>query len=353
MNGYRGELSRNSPVFQYLQRQYAVSQIINSYFRALSFYSAQPVLPALPTNIHGNVWRSFLATNRYLGGATNADIPGLLNADNTPGPAISAFINGAYSQLQAAAGNNPAAVYSSFLEQHTVDSISVISEGNLSSAMREMRNFIVSNNLDLANVLRSVGEGDIGAVLGTAIGGNANPIDAAAIIRLVGLFSGMDGETFNNLEITNAALFGGDIRRVSNAIRWALSNMNNARNAIYNINTKPVFNISPYFALKAGYFIEEIKTCLYLKIGAIHLNGRVTAENSIYAVKDDRFNKITPFFSVGVTKNLNKHFCITLEISKILPITKNITINTPYGFEGEKNVKINKTNIAFIAAYKF
>ncbi|MDR2781002.1 MAG: hypothetical protein LBB21_00880, partial [Holosporaceae bacterium] len=82
-----GELGENSAGFQYLQRQHALSQIINSYFRYLSPY----LIPDMNgTSINRNAWSNFLRVNRYLGGAITA---GLVSPDGMPGPTISGFIS--------------------------------------------------------------------------------------------------------------------------------------------------------------------------------------------------------------------------------------------------------------------
>jgi hypothetical protein len=348
-----GELNENSAGFHYLQRQYALSRLINSYFRTLSIYG----IPAAGASATGNVWRNFLRVNRYLGGATNTDIPGLVNQDGTPGPAISAFVEGNYSPLYVNNGNNPNATYSSFIGQETVNSLLPLGNGNMSSAMTEIRNFITFANSELANILRSIAETDVFGTVGSSLTGATHPIDAATLRELAVLFSG-DEDHFADIGITNAnavALFGNDIERVNNAIIRAINDQSLVapQHSAENIKTDTTFRISPYIAAKAGYFFNEIKACLYVKAGVMHLGGQIVPANNFYTVRNDKFRKIAPFFAIGLSKNFNENFGINIELSKTLKISKEITLSTPYGHRVNNKVKVNKINFAVVIVYRF
>jgi hypothetical protein len=348
-----GILSENSAGFHYLQRQYALSQIISSYFRYLSPY----MIPSSDDRtIDGEVWSKFLKVNRYLGGATEI---GLVNSDGTPGTDIHEFINGAYSMLYMSNDKNSAATYSSFIGQSTADSISALANGNLTLAMREIKNFIAANNKDLANTLRSIGESnfyyDNIEILNSSIA-TGSAVDATAAAQLAGLFSGLGGYTFADIGIANTALFNNSEERIDHAIQRALNN-NTLANVDYsyidnNIKIRSSFNISPYAALKIGCFIDELQSCLYLKVGCTQLSGYILPINNFYTITNNKFKKITPFFAIGLGKNLNKHCGISIEIFKAKKTDKNLTITTPYGSVINNKAKIDKVNIAIILFYR-
>jgi hypothetical protein len=221
--------------------------------------------------------------------------------------------------------------------------------------MREIRNFIVSNNPDLANLLRNMGEGDIGGVASSDINSVGGPVAANAARQLALLFSAQ-GSNFAQLGV-NAALFGGDAGRIDNAILWALHNNSliNANEIIANgnVKTKSVFGVSPYIALKAGYFFDEINACLYLKAGMIQLTGRITPTNDFYTIKNNSFRKSVPFFAVGLSKNFNEKWGINIELSKTMKARKNLAISIPYGGTIKNNTEINKIGLAFVVTYRF
>ncbi|GHT91996.1 hypothetical protein FACS1894122_05230 [Alphaproteobacteria bacterium] len=354
-----GELRENSIGFRYLCRQYALSQIINSYYRSFDPYTI-PAGDNTPT-VDGNVWRNFLKVNRYLGGASNADVPGLINIDGTPGSTISTFINGAYSPLYEENGSNTNATYLSCIEELAAHNISLIGNGSLSTGMKEIRDFIVSNNTDLANTLKSIGEGPIGngednPVGDTAINGQANSIDWWEAGEIA-LLSGTRANDFERLGITKNSqqtLFCGDIERVNDAMEWARGNMqmdDTGIDANGNVKTKSSFNASPYVALKFGYFFTELNACLYMKAGATQLTGRITPENTSYKLKDDSFRKITPLFAVGYSRNIGNNFAIDIELSKTLKTNKNLSIETPYKYTIDNKVRINKTDVTIMLTY--
>jgi hypothetical protein len=342
-----GQLNNNSDMFQ--QRRFAISQIFSSYFRVLCPYLA-PTVPLNNAQIDGNVWRNFLKVNRYLGGSSDV---GLTNPDGTPGPAISNFINGAYRLLFVNPGNEPLASYPSFIEQHVVDNLTSLGNGNISLAIRELRNFIVASNSDLANTLKSIGENDIGGLGGSGVTGAANPINPVAITRLLDLFAGTV-QNFNDIGIVNAALFSGDINRVNNAIRWALGNglLEVPGANSFNIKTKATFAVSPYITLKLGYFFDEIRTCLYVKAGIIRLNGKVSSDNPNFIIKEDSFRKVAPLLAVGLNKNWSEKWGVGIELSQTIKVKKNLTISTPYGYKINNNTTISKTNLAITVTYK-
>jgi hypothetical protein len=352
-----GELGENSAGFQYLQRQYLLSQIVNSYFRNLSPY----LLPDLAgTSINRNAWSNFLRVNRYLGGAVDA---GIVNPDGEPGPIISGFINGAHSQLYVAAGNNPAATYSSFIGQATANGISVLGNGNLALAMKEMRNFIISNNSDLANTLRSIGEANFlynhAQVANSSVLADLGAIDVddEAAAQLAGLFSGMGGYTFGDIGVVNTALFNNDETRIDDAIQWSLSGNSsaNVNNSCFDndIKTKSNFGISPYIATKAGYFLNALQSCLYIKAGCIQLTGHISLINNSYTIKNNNFKKIVPFFAIGLCKQIDKHLGISFEFSKTTKANKELPLTTNYRSLIGNKVRINKANLNVIITYTF
>ncbi|MDR1235849.1 MAG: hypothetical protein LBJ96_02470 [Holosporaceae bacterium] len=344
-----GQLNENSAGFGYLRRQYAISQVFSSHFRVLSPYLI-PTIPLNSAQIDGNVWRNFLKVNRYLGGSNDA---GLANPDGTPGAAIANFVNGAYRALFVDPGNEPLASYFSFLEQDVANSLSLtFGRGNPSLALRELRNFIVASNPDLANTLRSIGENDIGGLAGSNINGALALVDPQAIIRLLSLFTG-SVPNFNDIGIANAALFGGDINRVNNAIRWAFSGnfLENATLEIANISKKSSFGVSLYLALKVGYFYDEIKTCLYAKIGITQLNGYTIPASNIYGLQNEKFNKITPFAALGVMRNINNNWGIIVEISHAFKTKKKLRDIEIFGHRIKNNVEISRSDIRIMATY--
>ncbi|MDR1235985.1 MAG: hypothetical protein LBJ96_03175 [Holosporaceae bacterium] len=343
-----GQLNENSAGFEYLQRQNALTQIVSSYFRNLNWYSFIPE-PGNNPSINGEVWRNFLRCNRYLGGSNQ---PELANPDGTPGPNISAFLTGNYSRLYVVNGNNAAATYSSFVGDPTINSVSALGGGNILLAMREIRNFIVANNPDLGNTLRSIGEDAIGGSAGTEITGAADA-NISAARQLAYLFLGARFFFYQDIGITAAdfaALFGGDMNRVYDAIQWALSN-NSFQYA--NIKTKASFNCSPYTALRLGYFFNELHSCLYFKVGIIQLNGRISVVGDNYSVRENNFNKLTPLFAIGFSKNINANYRINFEVSHTLKTGKNIEILTPYGHSIKSRTDIRKSSLAVIITYKF
>jgi hypothetical protein len=216
------ELSRAEARLEFFEGQYLLSQTMYSYHAGLNLFYIDDT-----ATINGNVWRNFIRVNRYLGGATNVDIPGLINQDGTPGPAISAFIDGPLvGTLYVQNGVNNAATFQNFIGPYTVQSMLDLGNGVLSSAMKKMRDFIVSHNTDLANILMSIGESDVGGLAGSSVHGNIDLVDAEAVRKLLFLFFG-GVDTFESIGITAAAaeLFDGNTERVERAIVWALSNM--------------------------------------------------------------------------------------------------------------------------------
>jgi hypothetical protein len=321
------------------------------------------------TTIDGKVWRYFLKTNKYLGGTTNANISDLVGPDDTPGPVISNFINGSYSPLYVTGGYNTSSSYLSFIGEATANTISSIGDGNLLSGMREIRNFIISNNYDLANTLKSIGESDIGRTTdfdntgltkeGSSIYGTAETINWITIREMTLLFSALPENSFDDLGITKTAeveQFNGDITKINNAIRWASSN-----NSLTNVNssyvdnsvkTRSNFTVSPFIALKLGYFIDELKSSLYLKAGCIQLSGHISPINNFYTIQNDSFKKVTPFFAIGLNKNLDENWRIGVELSQSLKTAKNTTITTPYGYTIHGKSTINRTTLSVTLIYR-
>jgi hypothetical protein len=103
---------------------------------------------------------------RYFGGNTNADIANLVNADGTPGSAISLFMTHIPNPLDRvytlnsipAPIPNPNAVFASFVGESMLNGIKAIANGNLPYGFRDMRDFVYKNFPNLAYVLGHMGE---------------------------------------------------------------------------------------------------------------------------------------------------------------------------------------------------
>ncbi|MDR1982408.1 MAG: hypothetical protein LBQ08_01245 [Holosporaceae bacterium] len=356
----RNCVSENS--IELLKRHYALSQIISSYCRTMSAFH----IGGSPA-ISGGPWRNFLVINRYLGGATNSDIPNvggalgpfdLVNPDGTPGAYISAFVNGAYSLLRTTIPNVNA-TFSSFVGQNTVDSItSLLGEGSLDRALRELRNYIISNNTDLAITLRSIGEQAVAVQPASTINAAAANVNHLAPAAMSNLFSGTGITSLDEIGIggASAALLGNDETRVDEAVKWALSYNDVSQWAINRmsakqIKTKSVFGMSPYVAFKAGYFFDELNACLYVKAGVMHMRGRLISTNNDLSIEENNFRKAAPFFAIGVNKKLTGNMGINFEVSRSLNVHKELTISTPLGFTMEHKAEINKTNFAAVLTF--
>jgi hypothetical protein len=344
----------NENSIEHLKRHYALSQIITSYCRTM-FPFALGGAPSLD----GSSWRNFLMFNRYLGGSNSivgvGGVAGpftLANPDGTPGSAISAFIH--------APSNAGSPTFIDYVEQNTINSISfMLGNGNLESALREVRNYVVSSNPDLATTLRSICETSMTGVVNSAIDDNDQGlgINALAPTLLTTLFAGGAINDLAAIGISNSApLLGNDISRTKNAINWALA-YNGAdplaasKLSAAQIKTRTVFGMSPYAAFKVGYFFDELDACLYIKAGVIQMKGRIVSLNSNFSTEENNFRKAAPFLAIGLGKKLQKDWGINFEILRSLKVSKELTISSPYGFSVKNKVSISKTSFSVVLTF--
>jgi hypothetical protein len=319
---------------------------------------------------------------RYFGGNTNADIANLVNADGTPGSAISLFMTHipnppdrvyTLDSIPAPIPNSNA-VFASFVGENTLNNIRALRGENLSAGFLDVRNFINDNLPVLSYVLGHMGEQTLHATSAftdasgedfedTDINGSAAniPWDLGVII------SEIFGTTrpFNELDnLTELGIADDPVRQA--ALMEDIKKLydSNFSEIVYNhgvtesdvrkqLKTNTSFGVCPHFSFKVGYFYKEMNSCLYAKAGFILLKGQTSVISNYRLEKEEKFNKLAPFFAIGVSKMINKNWGVSAEVSHALKTHKKMSDIRWHGYKIENNVGISKTAFKILFTYTF
>ncbi|MDR1236339.1 MAG: hypothetical protein LBJ96_05015 [Holosporaceae bacterium] len=382
---HTGGIPKNESWFvkaDYLQKTAIIQQMFRGISNALWVDPAYrpPSFTAWNLNnntVNGNVWRQFLCAMRYFGGNTNADIHNLVSVDGTPGVAVAQFmshipnpVDRVYTVDAAPAPvPNVNAVLASFVGAHTIDNIMSIAEGDLLNGFRDLRGFIGDNFPNLAHILGHIGGNDFYDMRNaanfnnTSIAGNAANIQydlgfsISEIFDVNRPFEELDN--LNELGIANdpakqAALME-EIRRLynSNGSDIAYNHAVTAADIRKQLKTKTSFGVCPHASLKVGYFIKEMNSCLYAKVGFILLKGQVSIISDYFLGKEEKFNKTVPFFALGISKIIDGNWGISAEISHALKTHKKMSDIKWHGYKIKNNVGISKTDFRVLVTYAF
>jgi hypothetical protein len=333
--------------------------------------------------VYHDVWQNLLGTFRYLGGTagfSDADgfpaqpnirnfvlspivpRPGVYDVDRYPFfvlPAAPLYYNNA--QL---ADFVPRA-FQNLRELGT--QISGTNDNNsILIGIREIRNFVETRFPIFATILRNIATNDMQGFGGTGYGGNADLSDQAANV-VAGFIGGYENSITQlaDLGIPGGAIHAvGEYATVINAIQDIYDPINpninfaipvgyneaNVRNSIKNNKT---FGMCPYTALKIGYFIKEIRSQLYAKLGAMVLNGKVMTSSNLYNVPSERFRKVTPLIALGVSKIVDSNWGITCEFSHAFKTKKKLRDITLFGCKISNHTTIGSSSIKLIVTYNF
>jgi hypothetical protein len=272
---------------------------------------------------------------------------------------------------------NAHAVFADFIGEDVINNAGSLTNGNVSVGFLNIREFIVQNFPVVASTFNRIGEGNfflvtpdtgpggavianssitgitpnitldlgnnIANILGTTIPFNPIHLDD---LRELGLVGGTQ-------EQLNAFL--GDIRRLYNS---------NGSEIVYNhgvtesdirrqLKTKTSFGVCPHASFKVGYFYKEMNACLYAKAGFILLKGQASIISDYIAGEGEKFNKLAPFFAIGISKMIDKNWGISAEVSHALKTHKKMSDIRWRGYKIENKASISKTDLRILVTYTF
>jgi hypothetical protein len=322
--------------------------------------------------IDSNVWTNFVYTLRYIGGASNAAVANLVANDDTPGPVINNFVSlppggGVFTGANQPHNVNAAANFTDFRGVNSRTNIAELGNGNLMNGFREVREFSTTYFPTISEIFRHIAEIPLtsanGGVTGlnTALGGNAAVRDEEALyiayffnnnIDLMGVVLGQLG--INNPIDLNAvqAELNALYDPLNTNINFALPAGVQGETIRNNTDTKASFGVCPHVAFKAGYFVDELKACLYVKLGMIRLNGHVVPVNNIYGLQKEKFGGIAPFIALGIIKNIDCKWGMAVELSHAFKITKNLQKVKIFNQTIENHTNISRSGIRIMAIYR-
>jgi hypothetical protein len=96
-----------------------------------------------------------------------------------------------------------------------------------------------------------------------------------------------------------------------------------------------------------------MNSCLYVKVGFILLKGQVSVISDYRFEKEENFNKMTPFFSIGISKMIDKNWGFSAEVSHALKTHKKMSDIRWHGHKIENDAAISKTDIRILVTYTF
>jgi hypothetical protein len=310
-----------------------------------------------------NVWRNLIRVLRYIGG-DNVDIHNNFVTD--PPHAGEVYIG------LAPIVSNPNATLSNFME-NSISRITEIGNGNLFDGLREIREFVNRQYYACATVVRHIADLDLqdpiarGALINTNLAG-AGDLDTNGVYLIANFL----GNQTMALPLIDLRVLGVDPNNVAgytiddlwadlNSIFFPNSNDNaalafprgvNAATIRNNVETKASFEVCPHVAFKVGYSFEELGASLYVKFGAMQLKGRVTPVNDVFGMGDEKFNKVTPFVAVGVTRNLDERWGVSVEVSHAFRTTKRLPDVKIFRHTIENRTSISRTNVKIMVVYR-
>ncbi|MDR1236090.1 MAG: hypothetical protein LBJ96_03710 [Holosporaceae bacterium] len=305
-----------------------------------------------------NVWRDFLSILHYIGGE---DVNIRNNFTINPS-APGGLYDGGYNQnLNATLGN---------IMANSRERITVLGNGDLFVGFGEIRRFLTERCAVCAAAFRNFAEQDLRDLLNNPIPGTsfagANPLNDVALFVLSSFFRGTMQQLnkLENVGINPANMNGyafADLQAAMNSIytptadddsALALPRGVNAATIRNNLETKASFEVCPHVAFKVGYSFEELGASLYVKLGAMQLKGRVTPVNDIFGMGDEKFNKVTPFAAVGVTRNLDDRWGVSVEVSHAFRTTKRLPDVKIFRYTIENRTSISRTGVKVMAVYR-
>jgi hypothetical protein len=373
---------------RYASNRALLQQMLQNTSDAMRIAQLNPGAPI--AMIHNGVWQNLIGTFRYLGeagGFSDAEgfpmHPNIRNFVLSANPQGEIYNAAAYSMVPIPNINipNQNAQLADFMPrafQNLRELGEQLSGRNddyaILTGIREVREFIGTRFPEFAAILQNIATTDI-LDPGTRYNGNAHLTDVASNI-----FAEFIGGYINNnnnfdfiADLADVGIPAGALPGANNAaqLRSAIDvflaiydpvnpNINftipagydevAVRNSVKNART---FGTSPQLAAKVGYFIREIQGNLYIKFGAMILNGKVTTTNNLYTINSEKFRKITPFFAVGISKNIDNNCGIIIELSHACKSKKELQNITAFGHNINNSTTISKSDLRIIVTYRF
>ena len=335
----------------------ALRQMLSEAGRSLNLQLGDPLL--FPDVIDNGVWHNFAGVLRYLG----------CNNDT---------ISAAFVNLPASGGGicdmhyvgNPNARLEDFIP-HSWSLVNDIGNSNTLDGLEQIRNFIGRHYPAYATALANIATNDLTTLEGipspgTSITGGSNINGAITDIVSYFLLNDIEGGTDYSTLGINDAVMGGvtfdQLKAIMDSIYFPSAADNAAftvpagvypRTVVNNVKTKATFGICPYLACKIGYYFNEVNGILYAKFGVILLNGRITPENTVYGLQDEKFYKIAPMIGCGLMKNINEKWGWAVEISHAFRTKKKMKDVHLFGMKVENSTSISRTNVRLMATYRF
>ncbi|MDR3155774.1 MAG: hypothetical protein LBT90_01570 [Holosporaceae bacterium] len=301
--------------------------------------------------IHSEVWPKFAKTMRYLGGNS-----AILTSDEIDFIQANPNNDNVFRINNTTIGNsipNENAVFANFVS-NAIPNICTLGNGNIISGMQQLRTFITNNYSHLSYALANLASTNVYGILNTSVTHCLNPINLYAAENIAEIFRGQIPE-----EVTAQHLFGlpeessitlgeiaADIARVFNP---SPSDNIAPTNANPDVQVKTTFGICPHVAFKIGYFMEEIDADIYVKVGAMQLNAKFGIEGENIAgagIFGGKLRKVTPFFAIGIAKEITDDFHMNVELSHALK-TKAQFDNA----DSRQNIDVSKSSLKVMLVY--
>lgn len=391
-----GGILRNNPyvVARTLECKTLLTSMLNEMGRSMAnnYLAVESPIPL----VKEDVWKNLIGTFRYLGGTdktadsdgfpSNSKVRNFITAKSN---GLGVWDDDRYTQL--ADGNDHCygydnAQFADFVPKSIQnirdfgESIAENGSDSALSAMRAIRNYTISYHPEVATILRYIGQNamDSNGIKALAYNNDDDPIyDGSGDVPdlatcLLGRFFMADGLELRS--ITEPGIpadklppKGDDIAQMKTAIN-ALLTLYHApdgepsyeslgkkeSSASSWLKTRTSFGVCPYISVKLGYFYKELDACIYTKVGAIQLRGKVTPANDFYDIQDGKFRRFTFFAALGISKDIGDSFGIDVEISHAFKTAKklrNILILNTYSIDHK--VSLSKTSLKAVVTYSF
>jgi hypothetical protein len=117
---------------------------------------------------------------------------------------------------------------------------------------------------------------------------------------------------------------------------------------------KASFGVCPHASFSLGHYIDDIGACLYAKAGIIQLRGKLKlrdGDTNSLGGEYGKFNKATPFFAIGLRKNICSKLDISLEFSQTIKV--NVPLVKATGITPPATFGVNKSAIKVVLIYRF
>jgi hypothetical protein len=290
--------------------------------------------------IDANVWQSFAATMR--GNPPSNEFIGSPAGD------------GVYT-YDTGFTPNAGAVFADFVSDPTIANLRKLGDGDVRGGLENLReftgnsypNFILAMNSLATNNIR----GSDNSALGAEEPGPITRGSAADIARILGnrgdlvdfvAALGIPADTID------ADAFANDMHNIFDP---GYINSDYIREQYAKV--KPSFGICPHIAIKFGHYIPKIHSAIYAKVGFMQLNAKFVSQLESVETELGKFRKITPFFAVGVSKNLSRNFGLALEFSHACKTRKTLRQGKAYDNDYVLNVDLSRSSIKLIGFADF